>query len=299
LRGPDAPLDETVAAVHAPTMQDVMRHTAGFTHGLDTNAFDSQYTKANVFGLDVSLAEMKTKLSKIPLRYQPGTKFVYSVGPDVQARLVEVLSGMSFDEFLQKRLFNPLGMKDAGFWVPPNKANRLATVYWLKDGKIVPLDESHGHPAGGVLVEPWLVNSYTANHKHKGGSFGLVGTAEDYWRFAQMMLNSGQLDGTRVIAPQVVHFMARDHMGSIKMEESGDPPSGIGFGLGFAVVKNPAEAGNLTSEGSFYWDGAANTHFWIDPKEDLVVVVMTQDMDGISGDVGEQVRTLVYSALTE
>ena len=300
LQTPDAPLEGTVAPVHAPTMQDAMRHTAGFTHGLDTDAFDAQYTKANVFGLDVTLAEMMIKLSKIPLRYQPGTKFVYSVGPDVQARLVEVLSGMSFDEFLQKRLFNPLGMKDAGFWVPPGKANRLATVYWAKDGKLLPLDNAHGHPPGGVLFEPWLVNSYTANHKHKGGSFGLVSTAEDYWRFAQMILNGGQFAGTRIVSPQVVHYMARDHLGTIRIEGAGERPSGIGFGLGFAVMKDPAEAGYMSSEGTFFWAGAANTHFWIDPKEDLVVVAMTQDMGGAPGDeLWPQIRTLVYSALME
>jgi CubicO group peptidase (beta-lactamase class C family) len=301
LRDPDSPLDETVAAVRAPTMQDVMRHTAGFTHGITPDAFDAQYIKANVFGLDVSLEEMMSRLSKIPLRYQPGTQFVYSVGPDVQARLVEVLSGKSFDEFLQKRLFNPLSMKDAGFWVPPDRANRLATVYWAKGGKLVPLDEAHGHPQGGIVAEPRMVNSYTVNHKHKGGSFGLVSTAEDYWRFAQMMLNGGQLAGTRILSPQVVHFMARDHLGTIPMGGSGYRLSGIGFGLGFAVMKDPAQAGYMSSEGTVFWAGAADTHFWIDPKEDLVVVVMTQDMGGAPGleTLLPQIRTLVYSALTE
>ena len=300
LRTPDGPLDETVAVVHAPTMQDVMRHTAGFTHGLGTDAFDNQYTKANVFGLDVSLAEMMTKLSKIPLRVQPGTKFVYSVGPDIQARLVEVLSGVPFDEFVEKRLFKPLGMRDAGFWVPADKAKRLASVHWAKDGKLVPLDEKHGHPDGGVLVEPWSVNSYTVNHKHKGGSFGLVSTAEDYWRFAQMMLNGGELQGTRILSPQVVHYMARDHLGAIPIGEPGERPSGLGFGLGFAIMKDPAAAGFMSSEGSFFWSGAAATHFWIDPKEDLVVVAMTQHMHAPAADaVWAQLRTLVYSALMQ
>jgi CubicO group peptidase (beta-lactamase class C family) len=299
LRTPDGPLDDTVAAARAPTGQDVMRHTAGFTHGLGTDPFDTQYTRADVFGLDVSLAQMMTKLARIPLKYPPGSRFVYSVGPDVQARLVEVLSGVPFDQFLQKRLFDPLHMKETAFSVPPASAHRLATVYWSNAGKITPLDVAHGHPVGGVLYEPSLVNSYTQNHVHKGGSYGLVGTAEDYWRFAQMMLNGGQLDGARVIAPKVVHFMARDHLGTIPFEGPGDPPSGLGFGLGFAVVKDSAVAGNPTSDGSFYWGGAADTHFWIDPKEDLVVVAMTQDMAGAAGNVGSQVRTLVYSAMLD
>jgi CubicO group peptidase (beta-lactamase class C family) len=301
LRSPDAALDDTVAPVHAPTIQDAMRHTAGFTHGLGTDAYDTQYTQAHVFGLEVTLAQMMGKLSRIPLRYQPGTQFVYSVGPDVQARLVEVLSGMPFEEFLQKRLFNPLGMKDAGFWVAPEKANRLATVYWAKDSKLQPLDDAHGHPPGGILVEPILVNSYTANHSHKGGSFGLVSTAEDYWRFAQMMLNGGELQGTRVLAPRVVRYMARDHLGTIRMEGPGDRPSGLGFGLGFAVIRDPAAVGYLSSEGTYFWFGAANTHFWIDPKEDLIVVAMTQQMGGGLGmeSLLPQLRTLVYSALLD
>lgn len=298
LRNPNGPLDETVAVVHPPTVQDVMRHTAGFTHGLDTDSFDAQYTKADVFGLDVTLSDMMSKLAKIPLRYQPETKFVYSVGPDIQARLVEILSGMPFDVFLEKRLFKPLGMKDAGFWVPAENVNRLASVHWEKDGRLIPLDEAHGHPTGGVLVQPSSVNSYTVNHKHKGGSFGLVSTAEDYWRFAQMMLSGGKLNGTRILAPQIVRFIARDHLGTIAMGETGERSSGIGFGLGFAVMKDPAEAGYMSSEGSIFWAGAANTHFWIDPKEDMVVVAMTQHMDAPGAEaLWPQIRTLVYSAL--
>ena len=298
LRNPNGPLDETVPLAHAPTVQDAMRHTAGFTHGIETDAFDTQYTQADVFGLDVTLAEMMSRLAKIPLRYQPGSKFEYSIGPDIQARLVEVLSGMPFDVFLEKRLFKPLGMKDAGFSVPAERANRLATVYWAKDGKLIPLDKSHGHPSGGVVVQPWSVNSYTVDHKHKGGSFGLVSTAEDYWRFAQMMLNGGQLNGTRILAPQIVKFMTRDHLGTIPMDEPGERPSGIGWGLGFAVMKDPAEAGYMSSDGSFFWGGAADTHFWVDPEEDMVVVAMTQHMEVPGTQALEpQLRTLVYSAL--
>ena len=127
-------------ARRAPTTQDVLRHTAGFSHGVGKSALDAEYVKANVFGLDVSLEQMVTKLSKLPLAEQPGKKFVYSVGPDIQARLVEILSGMPFDEFVEKRLFAPLGMKDTGFWLAADKARRLATVYWDQDGKLTPLE---------------------------------------------------------------------------------------------------------------------------------------------------------------
>jgi CubicO group peptidase (beta-lactamase class C family) len=171
----------------------------------------------------------------------------------------------------------------------------------MKNGKLVPLDDVHGHPPGGILVEPWLVNSYTADHKHKGGSIGLVSTAEDYWRFAQMMLNAGEFERTRILAPPVVRYMTRDHLGTISITAPGERPTGMGFGLGFAVMKDSAEAGYMSSEGTFFWAGAADTHFWVDPREDMVVVAMTQDMAGAPGreTLWPQLRTLVYSALTE
>ena len=301
LRTPNSPIEDTVPLDRQPTIEDLMRHTAGFTHGGDKNknAVDTEYIRANIFGVDVSLEEMMKKLAKIPLAYQPGTTFAYSVGPDVQARLVEILSGMPFDQFLEKRLFNPLGMRDAGFWLNGDKAQRLATVHWEKEGKLIPLDTSHGFPAdGGFLEEPWSVNSYTVNHKRKGGSYGLVGTAEDYWRFAQMMANGGEFSGVRILSPTVVRYMTCDHMGSINIPGQDGRPSGIGWGLGFAVVKNEGEVGYMSSEGTFFWAGAAATHFWIDPKEDMVVVVMTQHMGAPKTDsLWAQLRTLVYSAV--
>ncbi|MGA2205808.1 MAG: serine hydrolase domain-containing protein [Terracidiphilus sp.] len=298
LRNPDGPLDDTVPAEHPPTVQDILRHTAGFTHGLTRGALDVEYMNDNLFGLDVTLKEMMDKLSKLPLRYQPGTKFAYSVGPDVQARLVEVLSGMPFNEYLSKHLFEPLGMKDTGYWVPPDKADRQATVYWMNDGKLTPLDNVHGHPPGGIFVtEPWSVNSYTVDHKHKGGSYGLVSTAADYWRFAQMMLDGGAFNGVRVLSPHVVQYMATDHLEPCGIPDEGN---GLGFGLGFAVMKNSAGAGYMSSEGTYFWAGAAATYFWIDPKEDMVVVALTQHMATPEADaLPAQLRTVVYSALMQ
>jgi CubicO group peptidase (beta-lactamase class C family) len=301
LRNPEGPADDTVPVVHAPTIQDLMRHTAGLSHGLDSSdVTDNQYIKANVLGVDVSLADEMTRLSKIPLRCQPGTRFVYSIAPDVQARLVEVLSGMSFDDFLAKRLFGPLGMRDTGFSLPADKASRLATVYWDKDGKLAPLDDAHGHPDGSTVMEPSSVNSYTADHKRKGGAFGLVSTAEDYWRFAQMILNGGVFNGTRILSPQTVHYMSINHLGPIPMDAPDGRPSGLGFGLGFAVVEDPAQVGYTSNVGSLFWWGLADTYFWIDPKEDLVVVAMTQHMNVPAADaLLGQLRTLVYSALMQ
>ena len=134
LWNPNGPFDEIVAPDRPPTIHDIMRHTAGFTHGLLGDKFDEQYTKADLLSVDITLDEMMKRLAKMPLRYQPGMKFNCSVGPDVQARPVEVLSGMPFDEYLQKHIFDPLGMKDTAFWLGPDKAERLATLYWMKNG---------------------------------------------------------------------------------------------------------------------------------------------------------------------
>jgi CubicO group peptidase (beta-lactamase class C family) len=296
LRTPDSSLNETVPAEHPPTIHDIMRHTGGFSHGITSDAFDAQYDKAGLFDVDITLQEMMTRLSKLPLRYQPGTKFFYSVGPDIQARLVEVLSGMPFDELLEKRLIAPLGMVDTAFWLGTDKANRLVPVNWERDGKLVPIDDAHGHPAGEIpILQPWSVNSYTVNHPRKGGSYGLVGTAEDYWRFGQMMLNGGEFNGRRYLSPQTVAFMAQDHL-----QPAGIPDfeKGKGFGLGFAVIRNEAAVGAMNSEGTFFWGGAAATSFWIDPKEDVVIVVMTQHMrvPGTEA-LNSQVPALIYSAL--
>jgi CubicO group peptidase (beta-lactamase class C family) len=302
LRNPDGDVKDTMPVQHEPTIQDVLRHTAGFTHALETTPLDAEYAKAKLFGVDVSLAEMMQRLAKLPLQYEPGKKWVYSVGPDVQARLVEVLSGMPFDRFLKERLLEPLGLKDTGFWVPPDGAQRLATVYWMKDGKLTPIDDAHGSPGDIWLSEPWTVNSYTVNHKRKGGSYGLVATTEDYFRFGQMMLNGGNLDGVRILSPQTVQFMTRDHLGPISMPREDGKPSGTGFGLGFAVMEDPAAAGYMSSIGSYFWAGYASTYFWIDPKEDMVVVAMTQHVDDnvpAAGALRGQFPTLVYSALLE
>jgi CubicO group peptidase (beta-lactamase class C family) len=297
LRTPESSPDDTVPMQREPTIHDLFRHTAGFA------VVGEDYTKSDLFGLNVSLAEMMKRLARLPLRYQPGTKWVYSIGQDVQARLVEIFSAMPFDEFLEKRLFAPLGMKDSGFWVKADKASRLAAVHWSKDGKLVPFDEAHGYPKSkptDFLLQASNINSYASNNAHKGGSYGLLGTAEDYWRFAQMMLNGGEFEGVRFLSPRTVRYMTRDHLGSVSILNDNGGPSGIGWGLGFAVLNDPVAAGLVGSEGSFYWAGAAATTFWIDPKEDVVVVVMTQHLQAPLVDwqtLRSQMSAMVYGAL--
>jgi CubicO group peptidase (beta-lactamase class C family) len=167
----------------------------------------------------------------------------------------------------------------------------------------VPADAAHGYPkVTGFLLEPSNINSYTSNNAHKGGSFGLLGTAEDYWRFAQMLLNGGEFEGHRFLSPHTVSYMARDHLGSVVLADPNGKPLGIGWGLGFAVLKDPVAAGVLGSEGTYYWAGAANTLFWIDPKQDIVVVAMTQHMEAPTVDwvtMRGQLSAMVYGALVQ
>ncbi len=296
LREPDGPLDETVALERDPTVQDALRHTAGFSHGLGQSEYDREFVGSGIFSTETSLAEMMTLLSQIPLMNQPGSQYRYSVGPDVALRLVEVISGMPADEYLRERVFEPLNMDDSSYWVESDKATRLTPIHWQnEEGDLVPIDEEYGKPRGGVLTQPWSANSYTFNHEFKGGSYGLLSTAEDYWRFAQAMLNGGELEGERIIGPRTVDFMARNHLSDEQRFSEA-----TGFGLGFGITEDPAQSGFPFSEGSFYWGGAAATTFWIDPEEELVVVGMTQHMAvpstrGLRGELA----ALVYGALID
>jgi CubicO group peptidase (beta-lactamase class C family) len=251
-----------------------------------------------------------TRLAKIPVRYQPGSQWIYSLAPDVEARLVEVLSQMPFEEFLKQRLFKPLAMSDTHFWLTKEQYERLSAVHWSKDGVLVPWDDAHGHPgdsghqAGNSAsnAEPWAsINKEGANHARIRGSYGLISTAEDYWRFAQMIDNGGELNGIRLLSPETVRYMTRDHVGSIDSTVLSQIQPGAGFGLGFGVIQDPVAAGFLNSEGSIWWDGAATTLWWADPQEDLVVVAMTQylDQEGASllQQLRPQLRAWIYGAL--
>lgn len=295
LRTPGSDLDDTVPLERQPTVQDLLRHTAGLSHGLGVSEYDQHFVGSGIFSTETSLEEMMTLLSEIPLMNQPGSQYRYSVGPDVALRLVEVLSGMPADEYLAQKLFEPLGMSDTGYWVGPDKASRLGPVHWMRDGELVPIDEEYGMPRGGVLVQPWSVNSYTFDHEFKGGSYGLLSTAEDYWKFAQAMMNGGELNGEKILGPRTVDFMASDHF----TEEQRYSPATT-WGLGFAVVDEPGQLGFPMSEGTFYWGGAAATTFWIDPVEEIVVVGMTQHMATPgTGAIRGQLAAMVYSALTD
>jgi CubicO group peptidase (beta-lactamase class C family) len=281
--------------VHPPTMRELMTHTAGFTYGFFGNTLvDKMYISEKVWQSQ-SLEEMMDKLAKIPLLYQPGTRWVYSASMDIQGYIVEKVSGQSLPDFMQQHIFGPLGMKDTGFFVPPDKRNRFATLYASGVNGELLLNPTPGPVANDYATQPSLPM----------GGGGLVSTAEDYLRFAQMLLNGGELDGARILAPATVALMTVNHLAPSLMtgEFSIGPMTmrpGLGWGYDCAVFTEPLEADAVVGKGTFFWLGAADTWFWVDPTNDLIFVGMTQRMIG-SGqpDVEALSQPAVYQALVK
>jgi CubicO group peptidase (beta-lactamase class C family) len=271
-----------VAPDHAMTMRELMSHSGGLTYGVFGNtAVDKMYTEVNVLDRDATLQAMIDKLGKIPLLHQPGERWHYSVSVDVQGYLVEKLSGQPFPEFLKQRIFDPLGMKDTAFYVPPEKLNRFVSFYtYDKDRKFV------AHPGVPDFSKPPGAPS---------GGGGLVSTAADYMRFCQMLLNGGELDGKRLLSPLTVQLMRSNVLPTSARTFS----PGTGFGLDFAVVEDPVLAGGYGGEGTYYWGGYAGTWFWIDPVYNLIVVGMIQHRGDGTPDVRALSRSLTYQAIVK
>ncbi|HEY2470893.1 MAG TPA: serine hydrolase domain-containing protein [Terracidiphilus sp.] len=255
---------------HAPTMRELMTHTAGFTYGFISNTpVDKMYRDEKVLG-SANLQEMIEKLAKIPLMYQPGKGWAYSISMDIQGYIVEKLSGQSLPDFMREHIYEPLGMRDAGFYVPEDKRSRFATLYNANaQGELVA-----GEP-GDFAKQPTMAS----------GGGGMVSTAEDYFRFASMLANGGELDGKRVLAPSTVKLMTSNHTpDSLLTGEFGIGMSVIrpGFAWGYdcAVIFDPAEANLSDGKGTFFWDGAAGTWFFVDPANDIVFVAMIQRRGG-------------------
>ncbi len=276
----------TEPADHPMTIRELMSHTAGLTYGgFSQSAVDTKYREAGVLDTDSTLEDMIHKLSGIPLRQQPGTIWHYSVAVDVQGYLVEVLSGQRFDDFLSEHIFEPLGMTDTAFHVPPDKADRFAAVYtYDEDGTLQAPSQGLGR------------RNYLEQPNFLSGGGGLVSTTDDYMRFCQMLLNGGELDGVRLLAPLTVELMHRNHLPRDYPEMRAG--GGTGFGLDFAVVMDPVAADSI-SAGEYYWGGAAGTWFWIDPKEDLIFVGMIQQFGQGRPDVRSLSRRLTYQAILE
>jgi len=285
---------KTVPAKRPITVRDLLRHTSGLTYGFfGETLVDREYRKAKILS-DLNLAEFVTNLAKLPLLYEPGTRWNYSVSVDVLGRLVEVLSGKAFDQFLQERIFTPLTMRDTGFYVPADKKDRLAKLYRpTKDGHIQPATICATRQECTEKF-PDAVPSYLEPPTLLSGGGGLVSTASDYLRFCQMLLNQGQYDGQRLLSRKTVQLMSSDNLGTIP----GMGP-GYGFGLGFAVSKAPGEAGMMGSAGEYNWGGAAGTRFWIDPQEELIGIFMIQILPHTGLEYGSEFRVLTYQAIAD
>ena len=256
------------------TIKHLLMHTAGLTYGWGNKPVDARYKEANIFERGTMLTDMVKKLGDIPLVHEPGERWTYGVSTDVLGYLVEVVSGMPFDQFLRNRLFEPLGMIDTGFSVPPEKVDRFAALY------------RHNRREGQkkrVERDAPLANDELSFFPSGGG--GLVSTAADYMRFSQMLLNGGELDGVRILGKKTVELMRYPHHDDW-------------FGLGFRVVTRKNSPNILDSVGNFSWGGAAATTFWIDPEEKLIGLLMTQLLNN-PHPFQQQFKVLTYQALTE
>lgn len=275
---------------------DLLRHTSGLTYGFQQRTnIDAAYRKLGVGEIETqgTLDGMIETLAGLPLEFSPGEAWNYSVSTDVLGYLVGKISGVPFETFLRTQLFDPLGMVDTGFFVPPGEADRLAACYALTAKGVVLQDDPKTSP---YLAPPSFIS----------GGGGLVSTAQDYLRFCQMVLNGGALDGRRYVSPKTLKLMGANHLPGGKDLTSMSRSlfseaayAGLGFGLGFATTIDPAATLIPASRGDLSWGGAASTFFWIDPVEDLIAILMTQLLPSSAYPIRRQLRTLVYSAFTE
>lgn len=268
------------------TVQDLMRHTSGLTYGLFGNSeVDQMYRKANIFGAK-SLEDMVKIIAGMPLLHQPGEAWEYSVSTDVLGRVVEVTSGTDLDTFIQERITGPLKMNDTGFWVKESAISRLAKP-----------DTQSNLPFSDAAQKPAIFS----------GGGGMFSSAGDYARFAQMLLNGGELEGVRILSPKTVALMTSDQLPptterhtpvAIALGPFGPVPEmGTSFGLGFAVRVDPGRNPLPGSVGDFSWGGITGTLFWVDPKEKLVAVQMVQAPQAALAVIWRQARTMVYQAM--
>lgn len=269
------------------TMRELMTHTAGFAYGLmDDNYVDKAYQQSGMFRAPTLAAGM-AEASRLPLASQPGTEWRYSIAVDIQGYIIEKLSGQTLPDFMRSRIFTPLKMVDTDFWVPEEKRSRLATLYAFnpKTGQLVPAEGFMVLPVDRIPTAP-------------NGGGGLVSTMADFTRFATMLANEGELDGVRILAPATIRLMATNHLTDDQLAKTplGD---GVGFGLGVAVIMDPARAGTIAGKGSYSWGGAAGTWFWVDPENDVAFLGYIQVLGGSRLRLDELSAQLVYQALVD
>jgi CubicO group peptidase (beta-lactamase class C family) len=280
-------LEDTHRAI---TVHDLLTHMAGLSYGayMDTGApVDELYDQANLSDSKMSLQEMVRRIAELPLAHQPGQGWRYSVATDVVGRLVEVISGISLAEFMDREILGPLGMEDTGFSIAPEKAGRFATLYGKTEkGDLELLDTAFG----GEYSEVKLF----------AGGHGLISTAQDYLRFAQLLLNGGELEGVRLLGRKTIELMIANHVPAALLPLTmGEPWPGFGYGLGFGVLMDLAQSGIMGSAGNFRWSGWASTHFWVDPQEEMIGILLLQYIPGGTYPITDDFKTLVYQALVD
>ena len=289
--------DENVAAAGSITMRQLLTHTSGLSYGFDPkDPVDQLYGQA-LRSSPVDLDEFTQLVAGLPLKFEPGERWHYSVASDVLGAVAEKISGQSFDQLLKQRIFDALDMRDTFFDVPADQVERLVdNHYWNPAEKqLVKM------PIGGIYNPP------TSDVTLFLGGQGLVSTIGDYMKFAEMLRNGGAYEGKRLLSPKTIEFMTRNHLSAMtNISGSGEAPvsglessaPGTGFGLGFGILTDPIEAGVMASKGSYFWGGAAGTIFWIDPEEELVGIAMMQLM-GSPWAFRKEMMVLSYQAITE
>jgi CubicO group peptidase (beta-lactamase class C family) len=287
-----------VAPERPMSVRDLMMHTSGIGYALDNSGITVDMLReapSARLGKGATLETLTERLAEVPLRFHPGTRWLYSYSTDVVGRLVEIISGERLDDYMRTTIFEPLGMSDTGFTVPDASVDRFAASYTRDGSKSL------------TLLDDPETSRYRRPATFLSGGGGLVGTTADYLRFSQMLLNGGELDGHRVLGRKTVELMASNHLpGGGELSSFALPGgygevgfSGMGFGLTVAVSQGPVAAGGLGSAGEFMWGGAASTLFWVDPAEDLTVVFMTQLIPSGTFDFRSQLKSLVYSAIAD
>jgi CubicO group peptidase (beta-lactamase class C family) len=299
LRVGEAQADGSITTVKPDrpmNIRDVLTHTTGLPGGLfPGNPIDDQFDEARrAQRKGQTLEGITALLAEHPLKFHPGTHWNYGLSTDIVGRLVEILSGDRFDDYLRREIFEPLGMVDTGFFVPEETASRLTALYQFQPAKA---------PA---LLESPTESPYLRPRSYLSGAGGLVSTTSDYVAFCAMLLNGGQLDGRRVLGRKTLELMTGNHLpggatlADVAIGGFGEAGfDGVGFGLGFAVGQGPVATAMAGSAGDFYWGGAASTAFWVDPKEDLFAVFMTQLLPSVAYPFRAQLRALVYQAIDD
>ena len=298
--GGDADRFEVREPARPMTVRDLLMHTSGLAALNGKNPVGELYRRAGLTGMDstATLAELPRQLAELPLQADPGSRWIYGISTDLVGLLCEVISGQPLDQYLQDRLFDPLGMIDTGFSVPEPNLHRLAAAY------------TYAEPGGqrsnafALADDPWT-SAYMRPRSFLSGVAGLVSTAGDYLRFCRMLAGGGSVDGVRVMGPRTLRFMTANHLPDgrdlASMADFGGETrrEGQGFGLGFGVLLDQTVAQTIGTPGEYFWGGAASTAFWVSPADDLITIFLTQLRPSATYPIRRELRAAVYSSLTD